>query len=1032
VSDSGFTMLQDTTLDIDPAQLLANDIDPDGQGLTFLGFTSGPVTKLDNGLYRVTPAFNTYGPLVLTYAITNDSSVVVETTVTIDVQHVPHPPTTVDDSFAMTEDQPLVLSEAQLLANDYSLDSEAFGITGIVDASGVSAVFDQQTGQITVTPDTHFHGAAYFDYQVTDSAGLSSVGRVNLDVAFVDYPPVIADIPTLSTAEDQTFSITFPAGTVSDVENDPTIVSLQMQGGGALPSWLHFDAPLMTISGTVPTGTFGDFALELRADDGNAMTLKDFTLSVAHVNHAPVIGADSLVTGQIAEQTGVTGAATTDTASGTIAFTDVDATDVHSATIAGVTATGATSGLPDIATILGWLAEGDLTEQAGGAAGSLSWTFSAADAAFDYLGDGEAATLTYAINVTDSAGATTTQNVTITITGTNDAPVVTVPGAQIARTSRATRIAGISIADPDGTTETVTVTTTRGTTAAGAINGATVTGSATTSMQITGTIADINATLATLTYTSATAGGDTISVTANDGITTATQTIAVTTSNTANHVPVIDESTIADGLVSELAGTFQSSTLDSASGTLRFSDADVSDTHKVSVSSVSATGVTWALPSNATLLKYLTQGPVTEPTLAAPGAVAWTFAAPDSTFDYLGAGQSATLSYLLTITDSAGGSVTQTVTITASGTNDTPVIIPQMSTVTGSVTEVSNTTGSSANHTASGTISFADESNNTHVAAIAGVAASGATNGLPPASTMLAWLTQGSLTEGAIPSTPATLDWSFAAPDQAFDYLAAGQTVTLTYTVQITDDLGAVMNQPVTVTVTGSNDLPTATAKSNFTTDNWTALTISGATLLAGCTDPDMSDTLTLASVQGAVGGKVALSGGDAVFTPDGSIGPASFTYTISDGHGGKSTATASLTTTLHEIDGTTNADTLTGGTKQAQIDGFAGDDVITAGPGGDTIIGGAGNDTLTGGPAADTFVYHAGFGMDVIKAFTATGPSHDVLQFDADLFADWAHLLGATKQQGSDLLITLDASDTVLLKNVSLANFTSADARFV
>jgi len=100
-----------------------------------------------------------------------------------------------------------------------------------------------------------------------------------------------------------------------------------------------------------------------------------------------------------------------------------------------------------------------------------------------------------------------------------------------------------------------------------------------------------------------------------NGITTATQTIAVTTSNTANHAPVIDESTIADGLVSELAGTFQSSTLDSASGTLRFSDADVSDTHKVSVSSVSATGVTWALPSNATLLKYLTQGPVTEPTL---------------------------------------------------------------------------------------------------------------------------------------------------------------------------------------------------------------------------------------------------------------------------------------------------------------------------------------------------------------------------------------------------------------------------------
>jgi len=35
-SDSGLTMLQDTTLDIDPALLLANDIDPDGNPLTFL------------------------------------------------------------------------------------------------------------------------------------------------------------------------------------------------------------------------------------------------------------------------------------------------------------------------------------------------------------------------------------------------------------------------------------------------------------------------------------------------------------------------------------------------------------------------------------------------------------------------------------------------------------------------------------------------------------------------------------------------------------------------------------------------------------------------------------------------------------------------------------------------------------------------------------------------------------------------------------------------------------------------------------
>jgi hypothetical protein len=54
------------------------------------------------------------------------------------------------------------------------------------------------------------------------------------------------------------------------------------------------------------------------------------------------------------------------------------------------------------------------------------------------------------------------------------------------------------------------------------------------------------------------------------------------------------------------------------------------------------------------------------------------------------------------------------------------------------------------------------------------------------------------------------------------------------------------------------------------------------------------------------------------------------------------------------------------------------------------------------------------------------------VLQFSKSAFGDWAHLLGATRQQGSDLAITLDPTDVLTLKNVSLANFTPTNARFV
>ena len=53
-------------------------------------------------------------------------------------------------------------------------------------------------------------------------------------------------------------------------------------------------------------------------------------------------------------------------------------------------------------------------------------------------------------------------------------------------------------------------------------------------------------------------------------------------------------------------------------------------------------------------------------------------------------------------------------------------------------------------------------------------------------------------------------------------------------------------------------------------------------------------------------------------------------------------------------------------------------------------------------------------------------------MQFSTSSFADWAHLLGASAQVGSDVVITLDDTDTITLKNVTLSSLTSSNARFV
>lgn len=290
VPDSGFSMDQDTTLDIDPAQLLANDIDADGNPLTFLGFVDGPATPLDNGLWRITPPANFSGALTLTYAITNGSQIVVTGDVTVEVRHVEHAPTAVGDAFAMTEDAALTTTVRALLANDYDLDSQYFALSRIVEASH-AAVALASDGTVTVTPEANHNGLAFFDYEIVDSTGRVGTGRVDLTVAPVNDAPVVATpIPAQSSPEDAAWRFVVPAGTFADVEGDALNTIAHVAGGAGLPAWLGYDATTMTFAGTPPANWNGAVDLVVVASDpGGASATAAFTLTVTPVNDAPVL-----------------------------------------------------------------------------------------------------------------------------------------------------------------------------------------------------------------------------------------------------------------------------------------------------------------------------------------------------------------------------------------------------------------------------------------------------------------------------------------------------------------------------------------------------------------------------------------------------------------------------------------------------------------------------------------------------------------------------------------------------------------------
>ncbi len=141
----------------------------------------------------------------------------------------------------------------------------------------------------------------------------------------------------------------------------------------------------------------------------------------------------------------------------------------------------------------------------------------------------------------------------------------------------------------------------------------------------------------------------------------------------------------------------------------------------------------------------------------------------------------------------------------------------------------------------------------------------------------------GDATDGSVGLVGTDITFS---PTAGFDGNA-----TFTYTVS---DGALTDTATVTVAVGAANDSPVAVDDSSSTNED-TQLDLAVATLLANDTDVD-GDTLSVVSVQDAVGGTVSLTGGVVAFVPSPDThGSASFTYTVSDG-AANATATVSIT----------------------------------------------------------------------------------------------------------------------------------------
>ncbi|MEH2152463.1 cadherin-like domain-containing protein [Nostoc sp.] len=97
-------------------------------------------------------------------------------------------------------------------------------------------------------------------------------------------------------------------------------------------------------------------------------------------------------------------------------------------------------------------------------------------------------------------------------------------------------------------------------------------------------------------------------------------------------------------------------------------------------------------------------------------------------------------------------------------------------------------------------------------------------------------------------------------------FLGAGQTKAETFTVKSVDGIAT---QDIVITINGVNDAPTGSPTATLSnTPEDTAITITAANLLAGFTDVDTSNTLSVTNLTATNGALVNNNNGTYTFTP--------------------------------------------------------------------------------------------------------------------------------------------------------------------
>ncbi|WP_371396666.1 cadherin-like domain-containing protein [Fretibacter rubidus] len=459
-------------------------------------------------------------------------------------------------------------------------------------------------------------------------------------------------------------------------------------------------------------------------------------------------------------------------------------------------------------------------------------------AAYNDLALGESISLTYSYDIIDGNGGSVAQTATIVITGENDAPVVEAAIESTASEDDSSfsvnLLDGAFDVDASDELDVSDLTLVSGDASGIIIDGA--------SLDVNPSVYDY---LAVGEFIIITYSYDVID--GNGGAVSQSATITITGENDS---PIVEAA--IDESASEDDANFSVNLLDGAF------DNDASDTLSVS-NFMLQSGDDRGVSLNGNQLDV-----------------------DPSAYDDLSIGDVVTLIYSFDITDSNGGSVSQTATITITGENDAPTVEAAVDAIASE-----DDAGFSVN-LLDGAFDV-DASDNLTVINLTVVSGDDA----------------GVLINGD----------SLDVDPSAYDYLAVGETAEIAYSYDIIDGNGGSVPQTATITITGENDTPSVASEVAgfaFEDDGMVSLN-----LLDGAADIDASDMLSVEGLTLLMGDASGVTvNGDSLDVDlsayqslaAGDVETLIYSYLVSDANGGTVPQTATLV-----IVGENDAPTVTG-----------------------------------------------------------------------------------------------------------------------